>query len=72
MHLATYLGLLHAAERTLGDSFRQVASGHRAEADVHQMCLQLAAQCDAHVEALAPLTGRYGQAREDEPERLHA
>lgn len=72
MHLATYIGLLEAGERTLATSYRQVADGHSDEADVHYTCLQLARQCDEHVEALGPVVERYGNAPEDEPERLHA
>lgn len=72
MHLATYIGLLEAGERTLATSYRQVADGHSDEADVHYTCLQLAGQCDEHVEALGPVVERYGNAPEDEPERLHA
>jgi hypothetical protein len=72
MHLVTYIGLLDQGERTLGESFRQVAHGHADEADVFHTCLNLAKQCDAHVEALAPLVERYGEATDPEPERLHA
>ena len=72
MHLATYIGLLDQGERTLGSSFRQVAHGHAEEADVFHTCLNLAAQCDAHVEALAPAIERYGEHKDAEPERLHA
>jgi hypothetical protein len=72
MHLATYIGLLDQAERTLGESFRQVAHGHAGEVDVFHMCLQLAQQCDAHVDALRPLVERYGESKDPEPERLHA
>ncbi|HET6626058.1 MAG TPA: hypothetical protein VFG63_06680 [Nocardioidaceae bacterium] len=72
MHLATYIGLLEQGERTLAESFRQVAHGHAAEADVFHTCLNLAVQCDEHVEALAPLVERYGEHSEAEPERLHA
>ncbi|GAA4990921.1 hypothetical protein [Kineococcus glutinatus] len=72
MHLSTYLGLQHAASRTLAESFRQVAEGHRAEPDVHQDCHTLAGMCDAHVHRLAPVAERYGEEREEEPERLHA
>jgi hypothetical protein len=71
-HLRTYVGLLHAAEQTLGDSYRQVAQGHHQEADVFHMCRQMAAQCDSHVAALQPIVDRYGEQREEEPERLHA
>lgn len=72
MHLATYLGLLETGERTLRDSYREVAHGHAAEADVFHTCLKLAEQCDAHVEALGPLVEKYGEHPDGEPERLHA
>ncbi|MFJ5938514.1 hypothetical protein [Streptomyces sp. NPDC093071] len=72
MHLATYVGLQHAASRTLADSFRQVADGHAGEPDVHTLCHTLAAMSDVHVDRLAPVADRYGEQHEDEPERLHA
>lgn len=72
MHLATYIGLLEQGERTLGDSFRQVAQGHGEEADIFHTCLNLAKQCDNHVDALGPLVERYGEQKDPEPERLHA
>jgi hypothetical protein len=72
MNIAVYLGLLHTAEETLASSFRQVAEGHAAEADVYHLCHQLAGQCDAHVEALRPVVERYGEKKQSEPERLHA
>ena len=72
MHLATYIGLLETGERTLADSFRQVAHSHVPEADVFHTCLILAKQCDEHVEALTPLVERYGDQPVGEPERLHA
>jgi hypothetical protein len=73
MNLATYLGLLHKAEQTLADAFRQVSDGHAAEPDIHFLCETLAKQCDSHVEALRPIVDRYGeQARDNEPKRLHA
>ncbi|MFD3355342.1 hypothetical protein [Streptomyces fradiae] len=72
MHLSTYIGLQHAASRTLADAFRQVADGHAAEPDVYFLGRTLARMSDAHVDRLAPLAERYGEDREDEPERLHA
>ena len=71
MHLTTYLRLLQTAEGTLGDSYRVVAAGHRADADVHYACLRFAADCAEHAEALRPVLTRYDRARESEPERLH-
>lgn len=72
MHLATYLGLLHAAEDTLADAFTQVADGHGEEPDVEATCRLLARWSRAHVAALAPVVARYAEQREDEPDRLHA
>jgi hypothetical protein len=72
VHLANYLGLLEEGERTLASSYREVAKGHAAEPDVFHTCLELAEQCDSHVERLAPLVERYGEDKDDEPERLHA
>lgn len=71
MHLTTYLDLLQTGEQTLADSYRQVAKGHAAEADVQYTCLQFAANCDAHVEALSTVQPRYDGRREAEPDRLH-
>jgi len=72
MLVPVYIGLLHRAELALADSFRQVAAGHGAEPDVFETCHLLAGQCDEHTEALRPVVERYGEAEEQEPERLHA
>lgn len=73
MKLPVYLGLLHHAERTLADSFQQVADGHSHEPDVYFLCQSLASQCDKHQQALKPIVERYGEVeKDDEPERLHA
>ena len=73
MKLPVYLGLLSESESTLADSYRSIAEAHGDEPDVHFLCLSLAAQCDKHEKALAPIIARYGEATEDdEPERLHA
>lgn len=71
MKLPVYLGLLCAAEETLGKSFRVVSEGHGGEPDVHFLLQTLAQQCDAHREALSPIIERYGSAVEgDEEHRL--
>jgi hypothetical protein len=72
VQLATYLGLLHRAEEALADAFREVAGTHGDEPDVRWDCLRMAGQCEQHVERLTPFLERYGEAPEDEPERLHA
>ncbi|RZQ65785.1 hypothetical protein [Amycolatopsis suaedae] len=72
MHLATYVGLLHTSLGTLADAFRRVGDGHAEEPDVQQLCHLLAGRTERQAEALEPVVRRYGEQREDEPERLHA
>jgi hypothetical protein len=72
MQLAHYLGLLHHAETQLGAAFRDVARGHAEEVDVVHTCQRLALECDRHAERLQPFTERYGEAADDEPERLRS
>jgi hypothetical protein len=72
VHLATYVGLQHAAERSLAEGFRRVGTAHAAEPDVFHLCHLLAQRSDAHVEALGPVVERYHEHREPEPERLLA
>ena len=71
-HLTTYIGLADHSEKTLADSFREVAEGHAHVADVFHTCQMLAQWSEANREALAPIVERYGEADVDEPERLHA
>jgi hypothetical protein len=72
MHLATYVGLVDVGERTVAESFRQVADGHAEETDVTILCQRFAVQCESHRAQLGPVVARYGEKREREPERLHA
>jgi hypothetical protein len=72
MNLAHYLGLLHAAEISLADAFREVGSARADEPDVSSQCGRLSAQCDVHAERLQPFVQRYGEDADDEPERLHS
>ena len=72
-HLSTYVGLADHSEKTLAESFRAVAEGHAAEADIFHTCHLLAQWSDGHRERLAPVVERYGEDDSvDEPERLHA
>ncbi len=61
MHLATYVGLLDNAERSLADAFRLVATNDSVEPDVARTCEGLAAASDRHVDRLVPVVRRYGE-----------
>ncbi len=71
MHLANYLGYLHQSEQNLAAGLRKVGDGHVAEVDIFHTGNTLACQCEAHVEALEPFLGRYGQEQPTEPDRLY-
>ncbi|HEX2181548.1 MAG TPA: hypothetical protein VHH10_04625 [Rubrobacteraceae bacterium] len=71
MYLANYLGVLHQSERDLADAFRKVGEGYAAEADVFHTCNTLAKQCEVHAKKLGPFVDRYGEERDEEPERLY-
>ena len=72
MHLAHYLGLLHRAQTTLADAFRQVAKAHAAEPDIFHLCHQQARVSDHHADLLRPFAERYSEEAPDEPDRLHS
>jgi hypothetical protein len=72
MHLAHYLGLLHRAQETMADAFREVAEAHADEVDVYHLGRQQAEQCDRRAERLRPFAERYAEDAPDEPERLHS
>jgi hypothetical protein len=72
MHLATYVGLLHSSLETLAAAYREVARGHGEEPDVAHTCELLATRIDEQQQDLGPVADRYGEQREQEPERLHA
>jgi voltage-gated potassium channel Kch len=74
-HLATYVGLVDRAERTLADSFRVVADAQAEHPEVYFLCRSLAAMSDHDRELLGPVARRYGEetaGEAAEPERLHA
>ncbi|HEX8803232.1 MAG TPA: hypothetical protein VF743_03530 [Acidimicrobiales bacterium] len=72
MNLAHHIGLLHAAEADLAAAFRDVADAHPDEPDVRLDCQRLATWCDRHVAELAPFAERYGEAGDDEPDRIRS
>ncbi len=72
MYLSTYLGLLHDAEKSLADAFRQVGAGHGDEPDVEHLCKVLGDQAASHVKSLQPIVDRCGVHDDPEPERLKA
>ena len=72
MLVAHYLGMLHRSLDATADAFRRVADAHGDEPDVEDTCRYLAVLADRQAAALLPFVERYGEAAEDEPDRLHS
>lgn len=72
MNLAVYIGLLERAQRDLAEAFDEVGSAHQAEFDVAIQCHRLATQCREHASRLKPFAEDYGEASDDEPDRLQS
>lgn len=70
IHIATYLGLLHGSEQQLAEAYTSVGERHAAEAEIRDMCKQLASWSRAHMQALGPLIHRYGAQTSKEPAQL--
>src|SRR3954467_11986909 len=47
-HIATYVRLVHEAEKTLAESFRVIADGQAKHADIYHTCRLLADISDRH------------------------
>lgn len=72
MHLATVLGLVVRSEEQLADSLLQVANKHDGNAEVRDMCKQLAEWSRGHVSALAEFSVEFGTESVDEPQRVRS
>ena len=70
MHIGNYINMVHKTGEDLSKAFRMVAKEHGKEPDVKEMCLLLASWADRLVEKMKPFTGKYGETRSKEPDRL--
>jgi hypothetical protein len=73
--LATYVGLIDHAEKTLAESLRVVAEAQAEHPEVYFLCQTLAEMSERNRDLLAPAVNRYGEqsgGEATEPERLHA
>ncbi len=69
-HLADYLGLLDESEKRLVKAFDQVRRTHPDTPDIVSECGLFAEWANQASASLQPAIARYGERREDEPERL--
>jgi hypothetical protein len=70
MHLASYLGLLEDSEKQLTRAFEYVATKHRNEPDIEQMCQKLSAWSREHRGRVMPFAAKYSEEHSGEPEDL--
>ena len=72
MHLTTVLALVASSEEQLADSLLQVANKHDGNAEVRDMCKQLAEWSRAHVSGLTDFIKEFGTESVDEPQRVRS
>lgn len=73
MHVATYIGLAHKAEKQLAKALHMVADKHKDEPDIEQTCKLLASWSEEHEKGLRPFIEKYSEDRSStEPERLES
>jgi hypothetical protein len=70
MHIGRYIELVHKGHQDLAKALRDVAGSHIDEPDVAVTCVQLAAWSDRMVKDLSPFVEKYGEEKDDEPDRL--
>src|SRR4051794_38367329 len=66
------IGLLRTGEQLLGDALLMVANRHAQEPELRDMCKQLAEDSERHRDILTTLAERYGEQRDEEPERVRS
>jgi hypothetical protein len=70
MHIGHYIELIHKGHQDLAKAFREVASHHGDEPDIAAICIKLASWSDRLVQDLQPFLEKYGEEKEEEPDRL--
>jgi len=71
MHVANYIALVRRSEEHLSESFRAVAEHHGHEPDIFQMTRMMADWSDENSKSLKPLSDRYRETKDEEPDELH-
>ena len=71
MHLATYIGIAHNAEKQLAKELNRIAEKHKDEPDIEHVCAKMAKWSEQHEKGLQPFIQKYQEDRSSvEPERL--
>lgn len=70
MHIGNYLELLQKSQEDLVRAFKMVAEEHGDEPDVFQTCHLLASWSENRVKDLEPFVKRYGEEKNNEPDKL--
>ena len=70
MHIGNYIEMVHKSQQDLAKAFRMVAKEHGEEPDVEEICKLLATWADASVQNIIPFVQKYGEEKNNEPDRL--
>lgn len=71
-YVKTSIGLARGGERLLEEAFLLVANRHDRDAEVRDMCKQLAQDVAGHGPVLDGLSRRYGEESDEEPDRVRS
>jgi hypothetical protein len=70
MHIGKYIEMVHKSQNDLAKAFRMVAKEHGDEPDILETCELLAKWSDTSVEEIKPFVTKYGEEKNNEPDRL--
>lgn len=70
MNISYYIELVHKGHQDFAQALREEADHHGEEPDISVICKKLASWSDDLVQDLAPFIEKYGEEKDDEPDRL--
>jgi hypothetical protein len=70
MHIGNYIEMVHKSQQDLVKAFFKVAEQHGHEPDVHALCHLQASWSANMVEKIKPFIMKYGEEKNNEPDRL--
>lgn len=70
MHIGHYIELVHKGHQDFANALRKIAKQHGDEPDIAANCTMLASWSDKLVMDLQVFVDKYGEEKDDEPDRL--
>jgi hypothetical protein len=70
MHIGRYIELVHKGHQDFAKALREISGNHVDEPDIVITCAQLAGWSDRIVKDISPFVEKYGEEKDNEPDRL--